>query len=115
MSSEPAEPQPSSGAGFSALTPEKPTTQTQLVEELQQSLVAERDARAEDRFVFIVVCVMLLDVVFFTVMPSFGGPLALLILELLVLVPLAKRMGMQEIAKLLDRVLSRMIPAGKTD
>lgn len=35
---------------------------------------------------------MLLDIVFFTVMPTFGGPIALLILELLILIPMAKRM-----------------------
>lgn len=94
----------------SALLPDQPTKYDQLVEELQESLTNERDARREERFVFIVVCVLLFNVVFFTVMPSFGGPLALLVLELLVLVPLAKRMGMQEIAQLLDRVLSGIIP-----
>jgi hypothetical protein len=46
-------------------------------------------------------------------MPNFGGPLALLILELLILIPLAKRMGMEQIAALLDRILYRM--AGKAD
>ncbi len=91
----------------------EPTIQDKLIEELQQSLEAERDARLEERFVFIVIGVMLLDVVFFTVAPTFGGPLALLVLQLLVLIPLAKRMGMQEIAKLIDRVIGRLVPNGK--
>lgn len=82
------------------------------IEELQAQLTQERDARREERFVFIFVCVLLLDVVFFTVMPTFGGPLALLVLELLILVPLAKRLGMEEIAQLLSRVLERV--AGKS-
>ena len=54
---------------------------------------------------------MLLNVVFFAVMPTFGGPLALLVLELLVLIPLARRMGMQEIAAVLNSVITRL--AGK--
>ena len=84
----------------------------QQIEELQSQLESERDGRKEDRFVGIICLVLLLDVVFFSVMPTFGGPLALLVLQLLVLIPLAKRMGMEEIAKILSRVLHRM--AGRT-
>ncbi len=93
---------------------DEPTPRDALVKDLQESLADIRDARREERFVFIVICVLLLDVVFFTVMPSFGGPLALLILELLVLIPLAKRMGMEEIAKMLDRVVNRIIPGNNS-
>lgn len=57
------------------------------------------------------ILVALFDIVFFSVMPSFGGPLALLLLQLLILIPLARRMGMEEIAALIDRVLGRI--AGK--
>lgn len=106
-----AEDAPKATMGFSALVAEKPSKRDQLIEELQDQLEAERDGRNEDRFVCIVCLVMLLDVVFFTVMPTFGGPLALLVLELLILIPLAKRMGMQEISQILSSVLNRM--AGK--
>ena len=88
-----------------------PTKTDQQIEELQERLAHERDARREDRFVFIAVTVLLLDIVFFSVMPTFGGPLALLVLELLILIPLAKRMGMEEIAQILSSVIHRM--AGK--
>jgi hypothetical protein len=93
---------------IATLLPESPTAKDAQLQELQEELTNERDARREDRFVFIVVIVLLLDVVFFTVMPSFGGPLALLVLELLILIPLAQRMGMEEIAAILDRVLRRV-------
>lgn len=99
--------------GIRDFASDEPTVRDDLVAELQGSLEDERDARVEERFVFIVILVLLLDVVFFSVMPSFGGPIALLILELLILIPLAKRMGMEEIAKLLDRVLSRLIPTNE--
>lgn len=98
--------------GFDAVVKSGATKQEEQISELQEQLAQEKDARMEDRFVFIVAVVILLDVVFFTVMPSFGGPLALLILQLLVLIPLAKRMGMQEVAQILSRVLHRM--AGKS-
>jgi hypothetical protein len=87
---------------------EEPTVKDNQIENLQKKLDYERDARREERFVYIVVMVILLDVVFFSIMPSFGGPIALLILELLILIPLAKRMGMEEIATILDRVLNRV-------
>lgn len=96
-----------------ALLSRPATPRDEQIEKLQEDLAKERDARREDQFVFIVIIVLLLDVVFFTVTPSFGGPLALLALELLILIPLANRMGMEEIAKLLDRVLARV--TGKVD
>ena len=76
---------------FAALLKQQPTKRDQQIEELQEKLTAEQDARKEERFIFIVLIVILLDIVFFTVMPSFGGPLALLILQLLVFIPLARR------------------------
>lgn len=88
--------------------PEEPAQHDRQIAELQETLAQERDARREERFVFIVILVLLLDVVFFSVMPSFGGPIALLVLELLILIPLAKRMGMEEIATILSRVVGRI-------
>ena len=82
--------------------------QDQLIEKLQEQLTKEKDGRNEDRFVGIVLLVLLLDVVAFSVMPTFGGPIALLVLELLILIPLASRMGMQEVAKIISRVLHRV-------
>lgn len=97
--------------GFDSLVTEEPSKKDQQIEELQERLESERDARREDRFIFIGTVIILLDVVFFTVMPTFGGPLALVTLELLFLIPLAKRLGMEEIAQILSSVLHRV--AGK--
>lgn len=90
------------------LIPEQATRSDTLIEELQRALAREKDARLEERFVFLVVGVLLFDIVFFTVMPTFGGPLALLILELLILIPLARRMGMEEIAQVVSRIIGRV-------
>ena len=88
-----------------------PTKQEQQIQELQDDLAAEKDARQEDRFFFLIAVVILFDIVFFTLMPTFGGPLALLVLQLLILIPLARRMGMEEVASILNGVITRL--AGK--
>lgn len=96
---------------MSGLAESKPSKQEQQIQELQDDLAAEKDARQEDRFFFIIIIVILFDIVFFTLMPTFGGPLALLVLQLLILIPLARRMGMEEIAGILNGVITRL--AGK--
>lgn len=93
---------------FDSFLAEGPSHRDQQIDELQKSLAAERDARLEERFIFVVAATILLNVVFFSVLDGIGGPVALLILELLILVPLARRMGVGEIAQLLDRILNRM-------
>ena len=89
-----------------------PTKQEQQIQELQNDLAEEKDARLEERFAFIVVGVILLDVVFFSVIPTLAGPLALVVLELLILIPLARRMGKDEVARIITAVITRM--AGKS-
>lgn len=107
--------EPITEKSFDALVSNEATKRDKQISELQEQLTEERDARLEERFVFVVLLVLLLDVVFFTVMPTFGGPIALLILELLILIPLAKRMGMQEVSQLMSRVLDRMATKGRED
>lgn len=93
---------------LTSLLVEEPSIKDDQIERLQTQLNDERDARLEERFVCIVILVILLDIVFFSIMQNFGGPIALLILELLILIPIARRMGMEEIATMLDRVLDRV-------
>ncbi|UCA46161.1 hypothetical protein [Pseudochrobactrum sp. XF203] len=93
---------------FSDIFSDTSDLRDEQIAELQERLTAEKDARNEERFIFIAVTVILLNVVFFSVMPSFGGPIALLILELLVLIPLASRLGMEEVKQILSRALDRV-------
>ncbi len=102
----PLDKKPDSDEDFSALLTDQPTKRDQQIAELQEALTNERDARREERFIFVILFILLFDVVFFTVMPSFGGPIAILVLQLLILIPLARRMGMEEIAQSVDRVLN---------
>jgi hypothetical protein len=104
--------QPGDGEkSFQTLTAGEPTTQERQIAELQEQLTQERDGRREDRFVGLVCLVILLDIVFFSVMHTSGAPLALVVLELLILIPVARRMGMEEVAQILNGFVGRM--AGK--
>lgn len=95
-------------AQFGDLVAGEPPVEDTQIAELQRQLARERDARMEDRFIGTVFLVILLDVVFFSIMPNLGGPIALLILELAVLVPLAWRMGLEEVGVILIHVLDRL-------
>lgn len=100
--------QPKGLADLQELIEAQPSKKDEQINQLQDQLTYERDARREERFVFIIALVLLLDVVFFSVIDTFAGPLALLALELMILIPLAKRMGMEELASIFYSVLSRI-------
>ena len=106
--SDPAKP-----SGFDRLAPSEASKQDLQISELQKQLAHEKDARREDLFIFIVVLVLLLDVTFFSILPNLVGPLALVVLELLIFIPLARRMGLEEIALICGNVIDRL--AGKVE
>ncbi|MEN2988993.1 hypothetical protein WG926_11825 [Tistrella sp. BH-R2-4] len=81
------------------------------IENLSQALEAERDARMEERFIFILVIMILLDVVFFSVLDTWTAPLSLVILQIILLLVLARRMGIQEFQILIDRLIGRISEA----
>ena len=104
----------STGPRLSQLLADSPTQHRDAqIARLQEQLTTEKDARKEERFVGIFCLIFLLDVVLFYVMDSFLAPAAIVILQLMILFPLAKRMGMEEIAQMLDRVLTRIADANK--
>jgi hypothetical protein len=93
---------------FQILAQEEVSQKDKQIQLLQDSLENEKDKRKEERFIFICVVILLLNVVFFSVLDNFTGPIALIILELLVLIPLARTMGVEEAAKLMSRVIERI-------
>lgn len=78
---------------------------------LIQNLEAERDARREERFIFILIIIILLDVVFFSVLDSWTGPLSLIVLQTILLLVLARRMGIEEFQMLIDKLVGRITEA----
>lgn len=72
---------------------------------LGDELEAAKDARKEERFVWIVIVTILVDVLWFANSPNPTLPVVVLILELVVLVVLARRMGIDDVVELIDRLL----------
>lgn len=79
-----------------------------LIDNLQNQLDDEKDKRREDLFVFIFLSVIFFDITIFEVMPNFGGPIAIVVLELVLFIPLARRMGMEDLVEIIDHVLGRV-------
>jgi hypothetical protein len=80
------------------------TEKDKQIQELQKSLSEEKTARKQERFYGIVCFVILLDSLLFPPMKSWGGPLSILILELILLVPLARITNVEEVEKLIDQI-----------
>ena len=97
---------PSKPVSFEGLGGEEPKTKTDdAFAIIEQQFKAEKDARSEERFIWIVVCTILVAVLWFRNATNPTLPLIVLILELIVLLVLARRMGIDEVAVLVDRIL----------
>ena len=73
------------------------------------------DNRSEERFIWIVVCIILFDCLIFMHMESWSGPLVIGIIELVLIIALAKKLQVDQIAGLLTRFMDRVgdYPDGK--
>lgn len=72
---------------------------------LEKQLQEEKDRRVEERFVWIVICVILVDVLWFRNASNPVVPVIVLLLEAVILFILAKRMGIEEISLLFERLM----------
>ena len=72
----------------------------------------ERDGRNEERFYFIVVVLVIFDGHLFMHMDNLTGPVVILFLELVVLIPIAKKCGVGTVVEVLDKILN-VIPKVK--
>lgn len=72
---------------------------------LESELQDEKDGRLEDRFISFVIFVILLDIMLLHGTANVALPIVVLILQLFVFFLLAKRMGSEDVARLIDRLL----------
>ncbi len=100
---------PDTGGFEQSLEQSESDEKDEQIEKLEEYLTKEQDSRKEERFIALLSLVILLDIFFFTLMPSLGGPIAILVLQLLLFVPVARMMGVNEIGRLLDKVLFRVL------
>ena len=87
------------------LLSDEPGQHDQQIQGLSKDVARERDARKEARLVWILISLILLNVAFFSSMQSILGPLVIGVLELVVLVIIAQRMGKEEVVQLVDRLI----------
>ena len=83
--------------------------QTSLaIERIQTDLEKEKDARNEERFVFVIVIIILLDIYCFADMETWSAPVIIGVLELLLLLALARKWGVDDVAVWLDKILGTL-------
>ena len=93
------------------IVPEDGSGQQKLAEaysELGEDLEKTADNRAEERFIWIVVCIILFDCFVFSQIENWAGAIVIGIIELVLIIALAKRLRVEEIAKLLGRFMDRV-------
>jgi len=83
------------------------------ISNLQDELLSQKEARNEDRFIFTLIIVVLLNVIFFMPLSTWSAPIIISFFEFFLLILYAKKMGMQEIYTLLDRILNKIIDRSK--
>jgi hypothetical protein len=112
MSTEPATPSSEesalarAAAAFANLRGDDSQVATDAAKaELEEKLQAERDARSEERFVWVVVCVILVDVLWFRNAPNAVIPIVVLVLEILIFFVLARRMGIEKLELLFEGLI----------
>ena len=80
--------------------------------ELQAKLDAEKDARREERFLWVFAFIILLNALIFSVAQNLTGPIVLGVFEVLFLILLGKKWGVENaqifLNTLLDRILSNV-------
>ena len=88
------------------LLAETPDHHDEQIQNLTKSLTREQNSRKEERLLWILVTVILLDVTFFTLMESISGPIVIGLLQLIALVIVARRLGLEEVVQIIDKLVS---------
>lgn len=72
---------------------------------LQQENQNLKDKLQEERILWIISMAIVFDSFVFSLMDNWGGPIAILILQLAVILVLAKRFGVEEISGIMEKIL----------
>ncbi|MGR3724512.1 hypothetical protein [Abyssibius alkaniclasticus] len=82
------------------------------IDALEKSLEREQDGRREDRFVCLLIVFMLLDILLLNGAVNMSVGIIVFVLQLVFLLVVAKRMGVEQIAGILDRILNTFAKRG---
>jgi hypothetical protein len=73
------------------------------INELAQKLEEITESRNEERFCWCLAFIVLLDVYFFAGLEGWGAPISIFLLELVLLIILARRFGVEDLTNILDK------------
>jgi hypothetical protein len=73
---------------------------------LTRNYETERNDRKEERFIWILILIIIIDFEFFTIMQNVAGPIIIGLIELILILILAERCGIDRVLPLIDKVLS---------
>lgn len=84
------------------------------IEELEKSLEREKDQRKEERFLWCLISVILLNVFVFTSMEgSVLGPLVIGVFEAVALLLLARKLGLEEVTEMVEGLIAKISRSSK--
>jgi hypothetical protein len=89
-----------------------PSPLAEALTRVQEELADARRQRVEERFIWVLVVLGLLDILLLGDMKNITAPLVILAIELIGLTVLAKRMGISSAAVVLDRLTSAVAHKG---
>ena len=100
----------------SKISNQKQTVKDQQIAELQNDLEYEKDQRKEERFAWVIVSVILVDILLLGPMTNPVTPIGIFVLELIALLIFARRSGIDYVAVLLDKLIGSVTKRlGKDD
>lgn len=76
------------------------------IAQLERTIAELEDKLEEQRFFWIAIIFIIFDSLTFPTMQTWSAPLGILLIQLVILVVLAKRCGIEEVGQLLDKILN---------
>ncbi|HEY2892522.1 MAG TPA: hypothetical protein VGJ31_17930 [Dongiaceae bacterium] len=101
------EPSPLNDAKLEEIIESTPTASPvdEQVAALESKAEAARDRLLEERFIWIIISIILFNSLVFIHMDNWAGPLVIGLFQLIAIVIFAERCGVNEVAPLIDRIL----------
>ncbi len=84
-----------------------PSKKDELIDALQTSLNEEKDARKEERFVWLVIVVLMFDAFTFPSMATWTGPIVIGLIQILLAIVLGRRWQMDEIWTITTKIVDK--------
>jgi hypothetical protein len=88
-------------------TDDKTSVKDEALEAVQRELLAECDARKEERFVWMCVVILLFDIFSFKDMESWSGPIIIGIIQVIFIVAVGRKWGMDHIWTITERLVDK--------